>query len=203
MIAMNSLKSMTSVDVIMASQAKWKSDVLSRLGIKHRCVSHRYDEPVYDGTGDLSEFIKGIAAEKAQSLESIFFKEMIISTDQLISYDGDVFGKPGNRGKAIQQLSTLSGREHELICALAVTYQGQTAVRHERAKLKMRELSLEEIVAYVDKDEPWQCAGSYKIESLGASLFEYIDTRDPNTIIGLPSNLLINIIREWGFSNLI
>lgn len=200
---MSRLKPISSIDIIMASQAKWKSNVLSSLGIQHRCVTHRYEEPQFSGKGDLPKFIEDIAVEKGRSLENIFFKEMIVSTDQLITYDGDVFGKPGSRGKAIQQLSTLNGKVHELICALAVTYQGKTVVRHETAKLKMRDLSLEEIIAYVDKDEPWSCAGSYKIESLGASLFEYIDTRDPNTIIGLPANLMIDMIREWGFTNLL
>jgi septum formation protein len=69
--------------------------------------------------------------------------------------------------------------------------------------MEMRTLQTSEIVNYVDTDKPWDCAGSYKIESLGASLFKNIQVNDPTTIIGLPSNKLLDIIRSFGFSNLL
>jgi len=99
-------------------------------------------------------------------------------------------------------LLKMNGKEHQLICAVAVLYQEKVQVRSEVATLKMRELTEDEIRFYVEKDEPWNCAGSYKIESLGASLFEEIQVKDPNTIVGIPGNLLLDILREWGFSNL-
>jgi len=128
---------------------------------------------------------------------------MIISADQLICLDGEVFYKSGTRDKAVEQLLKLNGRTHELICAVVVLFHGQQLIRHEKAELTMRQLTTLEIGNYVAKDQPWDCAGSYKIEQLGASLFESVNVKDPTTIIGLPANLLLDSFRELGYSNLI
>lgn len=196
------LKSIKQLDVVLASEAVWRSDILKQLGIPHRCTAHQYDEPKYS-TGDLAEFVQKIALEKGKSIQAENPNALIISADQLIALDEEVFGKAGSRENSIKQLTTLSGKKHRLICAVAVLYKGGLRVEYEEAKLTMRQLTLEEITNYVDHDQPWNCAGSYKIESLGAALFEAIEVRDPNTIVGIPGNLLINILRDWGFSNLI
>jgi len=196
------LKSLKSLDIILASEAQWRSDILNQVGIFHRCAAHQYDEPEFE-TGSLIEFVKEIAAKKGLSLQKDNESSMIISADQLITLDDDVFYKSGSRENAINQLTKLNGKKHKLICAVAVVWHNKLYVECEEAYLKMRNLSAREINYYVDVDKPWDCAGSYKIESLGASLFEEIDVKDPTTIIGIPANLLINIIRKLGFSNLV
>lgn len=194
--------SLSSIDVILASQASWRSEILKQNNVDHRCFSHKYDEPKFV-EGSLSVFVENIAREKAKSLEKDFRDSMIIAADQLISIEGEVLYKSGSREKAIRQLGKLNGKCHQLICAVAVLFRGEMKSQTETATLEMRKLENNEITTYVDFDKPWDCAGSYKIESLGASLFKSISAADPTTIIGLPSNLMIDLIREFGFSNLI
>jgi septum formation protein len=196
------LRSIREIDVVLASTAAWRSDILTRLTIPHLAVPPRYSEPDYGGQSP-ETFVTDIAGQKAASIRSDFPAAMIIAADQLIFCGGEVLGKPGSRENAIRQLMWLNGRRHRLICAVAVDFRGQTQVRCETASLKMRQLTASEIEFYVDHDQPIDCAGSYRIEALGAALFEEIQVRDANTIVGLPVNLLLDIIREWGFSNLI
>lgn len=196
------LKPINTRDVILASQAKWRSDILNQLGINHRCINHRYNEPKFS-SGSLEGFIESVAIEKAKSLASEFPSEIIIAADQLACVNKTVLYKSGNRENAISQLKLLNGKAHRLICAVAVYDSGEIYSRIDYAELYMLDLNSTEIENYVDTDEPWDCAGSYKIESLGASLFEKIQVNDPTTIIGLPSAKLIEILRQMGYSNLL
>jgi septum formation protein len=196
------LRSIREVEVVLASTAAWRSDILTRLAIPHRAVAHRYPEPDYRG-GSPEVFVSGIAERKAASIRSDYPEAMIIAADQLVYVDGEVMGKPGDRDGAVRQLRQLSGRWHRLICAVAVDFRGRSQVRSEIASLKMRVLTSAEIDFYIDYDLPMACAGSYRIEALGAALFEGVRACDPNTIIGLPTNLMLDMIRGWGYSNLI
>ena len=165
-------------------------------------MSHRYEEPRFGG-GSLTDFVRQTASEKARSIQEENKTAIIIAADQLICLDNEVFYKSGSRENAIAQLQQLNGQTHKLICAVAVLCKQKISIDHECATLKMRLLTDTEIRNYVDRDQPWSCAGSYKNESLGASLFEEISVKDPTTIIGLPGNLLLNILRDWGYSNLL
>jgi len=196
------LASLKKEDLVLASEASWRSDILNKLGLAHRCTAHKYDEPRYSG-GSLTDFVKQTALEKARSIQNENQSAIIISADQLICLGKEVFYKSGTRQKAIEQLQRLNGRTHQLICAVAVLFKQKSTVQSEVASLKMRPLTDIEIQNYVDRDQPWDCAGSYKNESLGSSLFEEVSVKDPNTIIGLPGNLLLNILRRWGYSNLL
>ncbi|MBT3225751.1 MAG: septum formation protein Maf [Deltaproteobacteria bacterium] len=196
------LVSLKQEELVLASEASWRSDILNQLGIVHRCLAHKYNEPRYSG-GSLIDFVKQTALEKARSIQSENQSAIIISADQLICLDSEVFYKSGTREKAIEQLQKLNGQTHQLICAVAVLFKQKNSVQYESASLKMRQLTETEIQNYVDQDQPWDCAGSYKNESLGSSLFEEVSVKDPTTIVGLPGNLLLNILREWGYSNLL
>ncbi len=196
------IRSISTIDVVLASRATWRSDILKQLGIKHRQIEHRYDEPRF-ASGSLEKFIESIAVEKAKSLELECAGSMIVAADQLISLENTVLYKPGTPERAVEQLQLLNGKEHRLICAVAVLFNGKLKSSVAMAELTMRDLQQQEIKKYVDIDKPWDCAGSYKIESLGASLFEHIKVDDPTTIVGLPSNKLLDILRQFGFSNLL
>lgn len=187
--------------IVLASQAPWRSAILNQLGIKHLQQNHRYQEPPYR-SGALDQFIESIAVEKARSIVDLYPHALIIAADQLVCIDQTILYKSGDRDTAIKQLSLLNGRDHQLICGLAVWNDGDFKSASETATLKMRQLENEEISFYVDADQPWDCAGSYKIESLGASLFESIQASDPTTIVGLPAHRLLDICREWGYTNL-
>ena len=196
------MKTLSELDIVLASEAKWRSDILNQLGIRHRCQAHQYEEPAFSG-GSLIQFVRKTALEKAKSIKEKNTDALIVSADQLICLDDEVFYKSGSKEKAVAQLLKLNGRKHQLICAVAVLFKGQHTILHEQAALQMRELTKAEIERYVDLDKPWDCAGSYKIEKLGASLFKSVSVNDPTTIIGLPANLLLDILRQYGYSNLV
>jgi len=196
------LAPLRSLDVVLASTATWRSDILTQVGIDHRCIDPAYVEPT-SYQGEIVEFVKETALNKARSIQHRFKNSVIIAADQLIHIDGETLYKPGNKEKAIVQLTQLSGKRHQLICAVAVILNGKEECRVEKATLKMRILTEKEITNYVEIDNPVFCAGSYKIESLGASLFEHIEVSDPTAIVGLPANLLIDILRQFGYSNLL
>ena len=196
------LRPLSSQEIILASQASWRSDILKQLGIIHSCCEHQYSEPRFE-SGSLDQFVESIAREKAKSLLLAYPEAIIIAADQLVTVDGEVLYKSGTAENAINQLQKLRGKTHQLICGVAVLFAGEIKSKIEKAELTMRSLSDAEIRFYVEQDKPWSCAGSYKIESLGASLFESIVVQDLSTIIGIPSNQLITLLREFGFSNLL
>ncbi|MBT4285702.1 MAG: septum formation protein Maf [Deltaproteobacteria bacterium] len=196
------LKSLSKQKIVLASEAKWRSDILNQLHIPHKCFNHRYDEPRFSG-GNLVEFVSNIAVEKALSIQKLFPDHIIIAADQLIELEDEVLGKPGNFERAYAQLSKMNGKVHQLICAVCVIHQNQVFKDVEIAKIKMRYLENQEIINYLNIDQPFNCAGSYKIESLGAALFESVNINDLHTIIGIPGNLLTSILRKLGFSNLL
>lgn len=199
---MTRLRPIHQEKVILASEAPWRSDILKQLGIPHQCTNHRYDEPGYE-SGLLSEFVKQVAVEKARSLQEHYPSGIIIAADQLIGIGNEVLYKSGSEAGAIEQLKKLNGKSHSLFCAVAVLHAGEIKAEVDAATLTMRDLTSEEITCYVKKDKPWSCAGSYKIESLGASLFSSIRVNDPTTIIGIPAGRLLDILRSFGFSNLL
>ena len=196
------LKSLSQQKIVLASEAKWRSDILKKLQIPHKCFNHQYDEPKYE-RGDLTDFVINTAVQKALSLQNLFPDDIIIAADQLIKLNETVLGKPGNFDRAFDQLSQMNGKEHHLICAVCIVYKNQVQKDAEVAKIKMRLLEKQEIVNYLKQDQPFNCAGSYKIESLGGALFESVQINDLNTIIGIPGNLLISMLRKLGFSNLL
>lgn len=202
MLEFNTLKSINEIPVVLASSAPWRSDILTRLGIKHTAVPHQYDEEPYM-IGAVDDFVSELAIKKAHSILYDHPDSLIIACDQVISLDGKILGKSGTPGNAARQLRELQGQTHQLFCSVAVLYKGYCEVKVDVANLTMRELSKDEIFYYVDQENPVDCAGSYKIEALGGSLFEKINCNDPNTIIGLPGNLLLNMLRELGYTPLL
>ena len=114
--------------------------------------------------------------------------------------DGRILGKPGSVDEAEAQLASLSGRTHELITAMAVAHGGGIIEHTDVTTLVMRGVSPEEIRRYVAADRPLDCAGSYKLESLGIALFESISSADQTAIVGLPLIALTTILRDLGFA---
>ena len=110
-----------------------------------------------------------------------------------------VFGKPGTVDRAVEQLVSLAGQQHELITAMVVMSGPKTFRHTDVTKLWMRPLSRAAIERYVLADHPLDCAGSYKIESRGIALFERIESTDQTAITGLPLIALVSILSELGF----
>ncbi len=176
--------------------------LLERLGLHFRCVAPDCDESQY---GDLppEELATTLAVAKAESLAGE--PGLIIGSDQVVDLGGEILGKPGDRDRAIAQLMAMSGRPHRLITAVAVheSATGRTELAMDIHTLRMRSLSVDTLTRYVDYEQPFDCAGSYKLEGRGIALFDRIeadpDTADSNAVVGLPITKLLNLLRRFGF----
>ena len=127
-----------------------------------------------------------------------YFESIVIGSDQLVDLDRTVLGKPGSVPAAVDQLMSMSGKTHRLVTAVCVACSGQNVEFTNVTTLTMRTLTRGEATRYVERDQPIDCAGSYRIESLGIALFERIDTTDFTSIMGLPLIQLSSVLRDLG-----
>lgn len=183
--------------LILASTSPYRRALLERLGIPFTTQAPKFDEEkakTHKRTPlELAQFL---ALEKAKSLASPHC--VVIGSDQLVSFESEILGKPGSIEKAKAQLSRLQGKSHELITAVAIVADGKTVEFFDRTSITLRKLSAEEIANYVNADQPIDCAGSYKFEKRGISLIEKLQCADPTAIEGLPLIQLITHLRQLG-----
>ncbi len=189
-----------TAELVLASTSRYRAALLERLGIPFRTRSPVCDESVLKSTDkDPVRLARALALQKAASLRKHEPSATIIGADQVLSFQGQIFGKPMTAERAIDQLASLSGQTHQLITSLIVLTPERTLLKTEVATLHMRQLTRPEIERYVAAEEPLDCAGSYKVESRGISLFERIESHDQTAIIGLPLIALVSILRELGY----
>jgi septum formation protein len=186
--------------LVLASTSVYRRALLERVGIPFRCRAPQCDEQRLKGADtDPRSLAERLAHAKAASLVADEPGITIIGCDQVVSFQGQIFGKPVNLERAVDQLALLAGQSHELITALVVIC-GEQVFRHtDVSTLWMRPLSRPELARYVASDQPLDCAGSYKLEARGIVLFERIDSLDHSAITGLPLIALVSILRELGF----
>jgi septum formation protein len=188
-------------DLVLASTSRYRRALLERLGVPFRCWAPRVDEgALKTGNLDPRSLAERLATAKAESLICVEPDATVIGGDQLVSFAGQVFGKPEGAECAIDQLAAMAGRSHDLITALAVRHEGRTILHTDVTTLHMRPLTRAEIARYVAADRPLDCAGAYKLEERGIALFERIDTADYTAITGLPLIAVTTILRSLGFA---
>ena len=188
------------MELILASTSTYRAALLARFGLSFRSIAPRVDEDDWKARGLApAELARTLAAAKALSLAEEFPDAAILGGDQLVAVGGEVLGKPGDAQGARRQLVRLAGRTHELVTAIAVWADGNIYEHVDIARLTMRDLSAAEIARYVEVDLPTDCAGSYKLESLGVALFERIEAADHSAITGLPLMALSGILRRLNF----
>lgn len=187
------------MDLVLASTSPYRRALLERLGLPFRCRPPRVVEETLKAQGLAPRALaEQLARAKALSLIDLEPAATLIGSDQLVSLDGRILGKPGSIADAEAQLADLASRTHELITALVVWRHGSIRSHTDVTTLTMRSLTPDEIARYIAADRPIDCAGSYKIEARGISLFERIDSADQSAITGLPLIALTSILRDWG-----
>ncbi|MCV2884282.1 Maf family nucleotide pyrophosphatase [Aestuariibacter sp. AA17] len=141
-----------------------------------------------------------LAELKATSLQTTYPNHIIIGSDQVASFDGKPIGKPGNRQSAIEQLLACQGKTVSFYTGLTLlnTASGQMLTSVDTFNVSFRSLTLQQIEHYVDKEQPFDCAGSFKSEGLGIALFSELSGRDPNALIGLPLIALTDALITLG-----
>jgi septum formation protein len=189
-----------SPELVLASTSAYRRTLLDRLGLPYRWRAPLCDEDsLKRHEANPRILAETLAAAKAASVVSVEPDATIIGCDQIVSFEGQVFGKPGTMARAVEQLSLMAGKSHELITALAVR-QADRVFRHtDVTSMRMRPLLRFAIERYVAADQPLDCAGSYKLEARGIVLFDQIDSEDHTAITGLPLIALVTILRKLGY----
>ncbi|EBU0337777.1 septum formation inhibitor Maf [Salmonella enterica subsp. enterica serovar Enteritidis] len=190
--------------LILASTSPWRRALLEKLTIPFECATPDVDETPMPGEAP-RQLVLRLAQAKAQSLAARFPNHLIIGSDQICVLDSEITGKPLTEEKARQQLAKASGNIVTFYTGLALynSASGHLQTEVEPFDVHFRHLSEAEIDDYVRKEHPLHCAGSFKSEGLGIALFERLEGRDPNTLIGLPLIALCQMLRREGFNPLL
>lgn len=189
--------------LILASTSPFRQTLLAKLGLPFMAAAPDCDEtPRPDESAQ--ELVQRLALAKAQALAEDYPNHWIIGSDQVCVLDGVITGKPHTVANACQQLSAASGKVITFYTGLALIQpqSQQQQVIVEPFNVHFRTLSDEEIRYYVEKEQPLNCAGSFKSEGMGICLFERLEGRDPNTLIGLPLIALNEMLIKVGINAL-
>jgi len=188
------------VQIILASASKYRRQLLQNIAIDARCIAADIDETPLSNESPKKIALR-LAIAKAEAVAS-HENGVIIGSDQVASLDGQPLGKPGSIEKARLQLQRCSGQKVTFYTGLSVI-NSRTQHRHqcvESYSVFFRSLSETEIDRYLEIDQPFDCAGSFKAEGVGISLFEKLEGDDPNTLIGLPLIKLCEFLRAEGIA---
>ncbi|WHP06503.1 Maf family protein [Acinetobacter corruptisaponis] len=195
---------MNQFQLILASSSQTRKDLMDRLGLDYRCISPDIDESV-QGETHADDLAKRLAYEKAHIIAEQYPNAIVIGSDQVAWREhapDDFIGKPLTVENAIQQLQANSGNTVFFSTALSVQHleSGFKTTLVEHYQVKFRQLSQAEIERYIAVDQPLHCAGSFKCERLGISLFEKMVGDDQTTLMGLPMIQLCRILRQFGMN---
>ena len=184
---------------MLASTSPYRRELLSRLQIPFTAIAPEVDEtPLPEETPEATAL--RLSQLKARAAQSSYPKALIIGSDQVATVDGLQIGKPGSHEKAVAQLHMMSGKSVVFHSALSL-YNSASGNMHTTSvptTVQFRKLSTAQIEAYLRKDQPYNCAGSARIESLGIAVIEKLTGEDPNALIGLPLIALIHMLDTEG-----
>lgn len=194
-----------SLPLVLASTSVYRAALLTKLTTQFTARASHVDEtPQHNEAADI--LVQRLALAKAQAVASqLDGPALIIGSDQVALFENDIIGKPLQREAAIAQLSRFSGHSVSFLTGLALynSLTGHHQVIVEPFTVHFRTLSQTEIAAYVDKEQPFDCAGSFKSEGLGISLFRKLEGDDPNSLIGLPLIRLFQLLQQEGVNLLL
>lgn len=190
--------------LLLASSSKYRRALLQQFGLPFDWASPDIDETPLDGESP-EQLTARLALAKAQALAVQWPEHWIIGSDQVCVVNGQITGKPHTVEKAVAQLQACSGQRISFLTGLALVHpaSGFVRVMVEPFYVQFRTLSDEEIRAYVALEQPLDCAGSFKVEGAGIQLFDRLEGRDFNSLIGLPMIALCDLLREAGINPLL
>lgn len=189
------------VRVALASGSRYRAELLRRIIPDFDALAPDIAEDPMPGETP-EQIASRLAEQKARAIAARDAHDLVIGSDQVAELEGTLLGKPGRFDEAHRQLSLCSGRIarfHTAVCVLS--RHGREFRAHEAVDLTrvhFRKLEDAEIHRYLQSDEPLDCAGSFRVEALGVSLFEQVETQDPTALIGLPLIRLCHLLRQAG-----
>lgn len=188
--------------LLLASSSPYRRERLESLGIAFETASPNIDETRRDDE-PAQQLVLRLAQEKAVALRGPYPAHLIMAFDQVaLMADGTVLTKPGSETRAFEQLRGCRGAQVRFLCGLCLydSPTGRTFSTVEPFDVLFRNLSDADIRRYLAAEKPFDCAGSFKVEGLGIALFDRLDGRDPNALIGLPLIALEDGLQSLGLS---
>ncbi|XOV78184.1 MAG: Maf family protein [Aestuariibacter sp.] len=194
------------MNIILASGSRYKKAILTKLGIPFSCISPDIDESAKPDE-DAEALSARLALAKANKVKALWQENnhseqaapIIVAVDQVASHANKNLGKPGNYENASRQLARFSNNTVTFYSAMTVIhpqFPAKTVI--ETYKVKFRELSAHQIHQYLLSEEPYDCAGSFKCEGKGILLFQTMEGRDINSLVGLPLIALNEVLLGFG-----
>jgi MAF protein len=187
--------------LILGSTSPFRKELLQRLTNRFETVSPQVDETRLQGESP-EQLVARLAEAKARAAASKQEHALVIGSDQVAVLGEDILGKPGSHDKAMQQLRNCSGKSVTFLTGLCL-YNTDTGTAHVEVvpfTVVFRNLTDARIDAYLKKEQPYNCAGSFKSEGLGSVLFEKLIGDDPTTLIGLPLIRLVRMLEDENYS---
>jgi len=184
--------------ITLASTSPFRKALLQQLAITFDTAAPDVDESRHVNES-AQALVRRLSEEKARAVATTY-NGLIIGSDQVATLGEDILGKPGNHERATEQLHKLSGNQvifQTGLCLLDTT-TNKALLDVIPFTVQFRTLSADQIERYLLHDQPWNCAGSFKSEGLGITLFEHMDGADPSALIGLPLIRLTSMLAEFG-----
>ena len=184
--------------LVLGSSSPYRKELLERLGVPFECVSADIDESRHEGETPEALCVR-LAREKALKVKSMVGDAIVIGSDQVAVLGERILGKPHTRERAIEQLSSMQGQTVYFLTALCITGEkGEIFETMVPTIVTMKKLSVKTIENYLDREQPFNCAGSAKIEKLGIALMKEVRSTDPTALIGLPLIETVNLLAKAG-----
>jgi len=189
--------------LVLASTSPYRRELLARLGLPFEVEAPEVDETPLPGEAP-EALVRRLSEAKARAVAARRRGAVVIGSDQVAVLDGEVIGKPGSFERAREQLRRASGRAVDFLTGLAVldTRDGRLRLEVAPFRVVFRPLDEARIEAYLRRDEPWNCAGSFRSERLGVALFERMEGEDPTALMGLPLIRLVRMLEAVGLDPL-
>ena len=190
---------MADLKIILASTSPYRKAILSKLGVPFDVTSPDCNETPFEGEKP-QDLVLRLAQAKAESCQLSGYPSLVIGSDQVCVIDGQILGKPHTKANAIAQLKAASSKAVTFYTGIALynSQTEQTDAKLDTFTVHFRNLTEEQICNYVEKEQPLDCAGSFKCEGLGIALFKRLEGKDPNTLIGLPLITLVEMLGKQG-----
>lgn len=188
------------IRIVLGSTSVYRRTVLEKLRLPFEVAAPNIDETRLADESAL-DMVKRLSLQKAEAIVLKHPEALIIGSDQCAVLGEEILGKPGNHENAVAQLSASSGNTVHFLTGLCLydARSGSYQLDCIPYEVAFRDLTPAEIEAYVQQEKPFNCAGSFKSEGYGISLFKHIRGDDPNALIGLPLIRLAEMLRQHGF----
>ncbi|MDT8404207.1 nucleoside triphosphate pyrophosphatase [Sulfuriflexus sp.] len=192
-------KNNTTLPLVLGSTSPFRRELLQKLGLPFETAAPDIDESRQENESP-EQLVARLAEAKARVVARKFPQALIIGSDQVAVNAGEILGKPLTHARAVQQLQNASGKTVRFLTGLCLYNSATDRTQCEVVPFDVvfRKLTLEQIENYLTREQPYQCAGSFKSEALGIALFERLEGEDPNSLIGLPLIRLVRMLENEG-----